>query len=98
MKTINVTVESKAKENIANLLSPQAFEMIKDLAETVKPLLDEVHSLPKVSKDYYFEYMSILGRATQGKPQGYLKLMAIAMLYAGCNHNGVNEAVKILSN
>lgn len=90
--------ENKAQQSIKSKFTPEAFAMIKDLAETVKPLLDEVHSLPKVSKDYYSEYMSILGRATQGKPQGYLKLMAIAMLYAGCNHNGVNEAVKILSN
>lgn len=90
--------ENKAQQSIKSKFTPEAFAMIKDLAGTVKPLLDEVHSLPKVSKDYYSEYMGILGRATQGKPQGYLKLMAIAMLYAGCNHNGVNEAVKLLSN
>lgn len=90
--------ESKAQQSIASNLSPEAVAMVKDLAETVKPLLDEVHSLPKVSKDYYAEYVGILGRATQGKTQGYLKLMAISMLYAGCNPSGINAAVKILSN
>lgn len=90
--------ENNAQKGISNKLSPEAMAMIKELAEILKPLIDEVHNLPKVSKDYYAEYMGILGRATQGKPQGYLKLMAISMLYVGCNHNGINEAVKALSN
>lgn len=54
--------------------------------------------MQQVSKDYYAEYMGILNRATQGKPKGYTKLMAISMLYAGCNPSGINAAVKILSN
>ena len=93
-----MTTESKAQQSIASNLSREAMAMVKDLAETIKPLLDEVHSQPKVSKDYYSEYMGILGKATEGKPEEYKKLMAIVMLYVGCNPNGIREAVKILSN
>ena len=92
----STTAQAKLVQNLSN--NPEALKMIKELAEIIKPLIDSTHDMQQISKDYYAEYMGILGRAAQGKPKGYLKLMAISMLYVGCNPNGVEEAVKLLSN
>lgn len=87
-----------AKTNLESKLSPEALTMVKELANIIEPLIEVVHNSPQVSSNYYAEYMGILSRATENKPSGYLKLMAIAMLYVGCNPNGLNDAVKLLSN
>ena len=90
--------KTTAQANLVKSLSPELFATVKELGKVVKPLVDNVHNAPQVSKNYYVEYMGILSRATQGKPKGYIKLMAIVLIYLGCNPNGVNDAVKILIN
>jgi hypothetical protein len=42
--------------------------------------------------------MAILGKAGANKPTAYIKLLGIAMLYEGCNPEGLNAAVKLLTN
>jgi len=87
-----------AQINLIKKLSPEALTIIKELAEIVKPLVDNVHQAPQVSKNYYAEYMGILSRSASNKGIEYIKLMAITLLYLGCNPDGVNNAVKLLSN
>lgn len=87
-----------AQINLIKNLSPETVTIIKQLAKIVKPLVDNVHEAPQVSKNYYAEYMSILSRSASNKGIGYIKLMAITLLYLGCNPDGVSNAVKLLTN
>ena len=87
-----------AQQKIAEKLNPETLTMIKELAGILKPLLDATHKEKPTSKGYYAEYMAILGKAGANKPTGYIKLLGIAMLYEGCNPEGLNAAVKLLTN
>lgn len=91
-------MQTTAQINMEKKLSPEIMVIIKELAEIIKPLLDSVHEQPKVSKDYYAEYMLIIGKAAGNKGEGYIKLIGLSMLYLGCNPTGLNNAVKFLTN
>jgi hypothetical protein len=91
-------MQTTAQINIEKKLSPEIMQMIKELAGILKPLLDATHKEKPTSKGYYAEYMAILGKAGANKPTGYIKLLGIAMLYEGCNPEGLNAAVKFLTN
>ena len=93
-----ITIESTAKTNIEKNLNPETLHMVKELARILKPLLDATHNQKPISKNYYAEYMAILGKAAANKPTAYIKLLGIAMLYEGCNPEGLNAAVKLLTN
>lgn len=73
--------------------TPETQKAIKEIAENVKPLLDDIHSQQPTTKDYYAEYMSILSKLGNNNA-GKIKLLAISMLYAGANVNGIEYAVK----
>jgi len=87
-----------AQQKIAEKLTPEALTMVKELGSILKPLLDATHKEQPTSKGYYAEYMAILGEAAENKPTAYIKLLAIAMIYEGCNPEGLNAAVKLLTN
>ena len=87
-----------AQQSIEKNLSPEALTMVKELSSILKPLLDATHKEQPTSKGYYAEYMAILGKAAANKPTAYIKLLGIAMLYEGCNPEGLNAAVKLLTN
>jgi hypothetical protein len=72
-----------------NNLSPEAQQAIKSIAETIRPALDEIHSHPATTQNYYSDYMRILSY----KPK-QVKLLAIAMIYAGANPAGIEAAIK----
>jgi hypothetical protein len=89
---------TRAKQSIEKNLSPEALTMVKELSSILKPLLDATHKEQPTSKGYYAEYMAILGKAAENKPTAYIKLLGIAILYEGCNPDGLNAAVKLLTN
>jgi thiaminase len=68
-------------------------KVIKEIAENIKPLLEDIHSKQPTTKNYYGDYMSILAQLGNDNI-GKIKLLAIAMLYAGANVNGIEYAVK----
>lgn len=74
-------------------LSAETQKAVKEIAETIQPLLDDIHSKQPTTKDYYGDYMRILSYAAK-QSEGKVKLLAIAMMYAGANPNGVSAAVK----
>lgn len=75
-----------------NNLSPDLQNSIKVLAKNLTPILDELHAMPPSSKNYYANYLAIL---TAHKPER-AKLIAIAMLYAGANKDGIQDALKLI--
>jgi hypothetical protein len=80
------------KANFENL-TPELKNAVISIAETIKPLIEDIHNGMTTGKDYYSDYMRILAYGTK-KGNGFVKLMAIAMLYLGCNPNGIDAAVK----
>ena len=74
-------------------LSPELLQAVNSIAETIKPIIEDIHSKQATSQNYYADYMRILSYQ-QHKGKGYVKLLAIAMLKAGCNPMGIESAVK----
>ena len=86
MKTINVKAN-----NFINELSPELKQAVIEIAETIKPLLDDIHSTQPITQNYYGDYMRILSI----KPQR-AKILALALLYNGANPQGVEAAMKLI--
>ena len=78
-------------QSFINSLSPELQDAIKKMAEDLAPALDAIHAKPQTTKNYYGEYMRVLSY----RPE-YKKTIAIAMLYAGCNPDGVAAAVNLV--
>lgn len=92
----NIKKLKNMKANIENL-SPELKKVVLSMAETIKPLVEDIHNQPPTGKNYYSDYMRILGiAAKKSNSNGMVKLMAIAMLYLGCNPLGIEAAVKNL--
>jgi hypothetical protein len=80
------------KANIENL-TPELKIAVLSIAETIKPLIEDIHNNKPTGQYYYNDYMRILAYGTK-KGNSFVKLMAIAMLHLGCNPNGIETAVK----
>lgn len=76
-------------------LSAETLNAIQQLSIIVRPALDSIHAGMPITKDYYGEYMEILGSA---KEPAKIKMLALAMLYDGANPDGIEAAVKLLCN
>ena len=80
----------KANQFIENL-SPELKSAVLNIAETIKPALDQIHAQQPTTKNYYGDYMRLM----LVKPQ-YSKILALAMLYEGANPEGVEAAVNLI--
>jgi thiaminase len=76
-----------------NHLTPETLTAVKSIAETIQPILDDIHAQRPTTQNYYGDYMRVLSYASN-KGKGYVKLLALAMLYAGCNPSGLEAATK----
>ena len=81
----------KAKTNLSESLSPELKKAVLSIAEALAPVLEEIHNSPATSKNYYADYMRILSY----KPDS-IKLLALALLYAGANPAGLEAALKLV--
>ena len=81
---------TKANQFIENL-SPDLKSAVLNIAETIKPALNEIHAQQPTTKNYYGDYMRLLSY----RPK-YAKLLALAMLYEGANPEGVEAAIKLI--
>lgn len=72
-------------------LSPEMRQSILNMAETLRPLLDEIHERKPTTQKYYGDYFRILSY----QPEKH-KLLALAMLYAGANPEGLQAAVRLM--
>jgi hypothetical protein len=81
---------TKANQFIENL-SPDLKSAVLNIAETIKPALNEIHAQQPTTKNYYGDYMRLM----LYKPK-YAKILALAMLYEGANPEGVEAAIKLI--
>ena len=72
-------------------LSPELKKAITEIGKTIRPALDAIHATPPTTKNYYGDYLRILSY----KPER-AKVLALAMLYEGCNPAGIEAAVKLV--
>jgi RNA binding exosome subunit len=79
---------NKAKSFIDSL-SIELRDAVISIAETIKPALDDIHANTPTTQNYYGDYMRLLSYKPERK-----KVIALAMLYAGANPQGVEAAVK----
>ena len=84
----NQTHGNKAK-SFVNSLSKELRDAVINIAETIKPALDDIHANTPTTQNYYGDYMRLLSYKPERK-----KVIALAMLYAGANPAGVEAAVK----
>jgi len=72
-------------------LSPELKQAILNMAETLRPVLDEIHEQTPTTQKYYGDYFKILSY----RPEQH-KVIALALLYAGANPDGLEAAVKLM--
>jgi hypothetical protein len=85
------TIHNAKALNFINGLSPELKKVVIDIAEDIKPALDDIHAQPATTQNYYADYLRLLSY----KPK-HAKMLALAMLYAGANPNGVEAAIKLI--
>ena len=84
----NQTHGNKAK-SFVDSLSKELKDTVISIAETIKPALDDIHANTPTTQNYYGDYMRLLSYKPERK-----KVMALAMLYAGANPQGIEAAMK----
>lgn len=78
-------------QSFVEALQPEFKEAILKMAKTLKPLLDDIHSRPPTTQNYYGDYFRLLSY----QPDRY-KVLALALLYAGANPDGLQGAVRLM--
>ena len=72
-------------------LTPELKQVILNMAETLRPLLDDIHSRPATTQNYYGDYFRLLSY----QPERY-KVLGLALLYAGANPDGLQAASRLM--
>jgi len=85
-------MKTTANEVLLASLSHELKHALKGAAKALKPVLDDIHSQPATSKDYFGDYLRVLSYNPREA-----KFLAIAMLYAGANPLGVAKAIESLN-
>lgn len=72
-------------------LAPELKQVILNMAETLRPLLDDIHSRPPTTQNYYGDYFRLLSY----QPERH-KVLGLALLYAGANPDGLQAASRLM--
>ena len=75
-----------------NKWTPEQIALLKEAIDLVKPLVEEIEAGPEVTRNRYGNYMSLLLEAPPG-PQR--KKLAVVLMLAGANQQGVADALKL---
>jgi hypothetical protein len=71
-------------------------EMLKELEPKASAMVKAIEAQPKVTKDHYGEYLTVLTRAQDEHSLVAAKVLAIALLKAGANQQGLRAALSIM--
>jgi len=85
------TVVEKMTEKQKNFVKQTLAETTNLLKDVVK---DIEESIP-LSRGHYAKYMSVISSASKNQPHAGM-LIALALVKAGANFQGVSDAVKLL--
>jgi len=77
-----------------------AQQLIIELTEACKPLVEHIEGSPALTKDRYDQYMraisEIASRLSDVKSVTAIRLAGVALIYAKANKAGVQAALKIM--
>jgi hypothetical protein len=85
-------MNTTANEVLLASLSPELKQAIVQLSDGLAPVLENIHSQPATSKDYFADYARVLSYNPR-----IVKVVAVAMLHSGANPLGVAKAVESLN-
>ena len=76
--------------------SEEAQQQLKQQAETIKPIVEEIHKQQPTGQNYYSDYMRVIGLLMNKRPNINAKTWGVLFLIAGANPIGIEHAVKNL--
>ena len=76
----------------------QALEIVNEIAIELQPIVKNIESTIKTTKNNYGAYMSLISKLSEGKETDYANMICAALIVAGANKNGVMDARKIILN
>jgi hypothetical protein len=76
--------------------SEEAQQQFKQQAETIKPIIEEIHKHQATGQNYYSDYMRVIGLLMNKRPNIKPKTWGVLFLIAGANPIGVEHAVNNL--
>lgn len=74
-------------------MNEKQIALIQDLASDFTEFVEKTESGIKTTKNHYGKYGAMLSRLANGNRQ-YAQIYALAMIEAGANVQGVNDALK----
>lgn len=72
----------------------QREQLIKDLAGDFAPFVKDVESSLATTRNHYGRYGAMLTKLSKGN-RGHALIFASAMIAAGANGSGVNDAISV---
>jgi hypothetical protein len=76
-------------------MNAEQTQLIKELAEDVRPEVQRIEAKPATTQNHYGDYMALLNIVSGGNSQ-VGKVISLALIEAGANKAGVASALKIL--
>jgi hypothetical protein len=76
--------------------SEDVQQHLKQQAQTIKPIVDEIHKHQPTGQNYYSDYMRVIGLLMNKRPNIKPKTWGVLFLIAGANPMGIENAVKNL--
>lgn len=77
-------------------LTSEQLNKINEMVKELKPLVSQIESQEKICKDHYDRYLLLLTPCSRENNKDHVKFMALALIMAGANTNGVQTAAKLL--
>jgi hypothetical protein len=71
-------------------------EMLRELEPEASAMVKAIEAKPMVTKDHYGEYLTVLSRVQDEHSLMAAKVLAIAMMKAGANQQGLRAALSIM--
>ncbi len=73
---------------------PISKEAITDLANDLRPIVQDIQNKPKTTQGWYGDYLSLIPALAEGRDMAII--VCYALVEAGANPQGVQSAFKIL--
>ena len=77
-------------------LAPQVRELLDSIVDDeFRAQVKEIEAKTQVTRNHYGEYMHLLNASAQGD-KGMGRIIALALIHAGANQQGVKDAYRIV--
>jgi hypothetical protein len=77
-----------------NMDNEKIKKLVSELAGDFKPSVLKIEARIATTRNHYGDYMALL--SSIAKTENHARLFALAMIEAGANRQGVNDAMRVL--